>query len=70
MQYYHPLSDHKAVERAADAFSSSRSKLEEPTSHRPTVRHTKCWAELNEKFDEPRIVGENIDRPRFNLVKD
>ena len=61
---------HEAVERTAYAFPSSGPKLEEATSHGPAVRHAKHRPELHDEFDQPSVVGHNVDRPRLYLVED
>lgn len=60
----------KAVECATDAFSPSRSKLEGSASHRTAARHVKCRTELHEELDKPSVVGDDINRPRLNLIED
>ncbi len=70
MQNYDLPPDNEAVERTAYAFPSSGPKLEEAASHSPAVRHAKHRAELHEKFDQPSVVGHNVDRPRLYLVED
>lgn len=68
MKDNHPFADEKAVEGSTDAGATARPKLKQAIAESPRVRKPKTGPVFNEQFDQARIVGENIYRPRLNGV--
>ena len=67
VQHDDALSQHKTVERAADAGPATRPELEQSIAEGTGVRQAKAWAVLGQKLDKPRIIRKHIDWPRFDL---
>jgi len=63
------LPDDETVQRPPDALTPVRPKFEEPSAHRPEVRHPHVGAVLHDQFHQPRVVRQNADGPSLDLVE-
>ena len=55
----------KAIASASNTLTSTRPKLEKPFPHCSRVWHFEIGSELGQEFYQPRVIGQNADRPAF-----
>jgi hypothetical protein len=68
MQDNNPFANEKAVERSTDAGPTARPKLKQAITEGARVRKPETRSMLNKQFNQARVVGENVNGPRLNVV--
>lgn len=68
MEDDNPFANEKAVESSANARTTAWPKLEKTITESPRVRKPKTRPMFNEQFDQASVVGEDVHRPRLNVV--
>jgi hypothetical protein len=63
-------SQNEAVERSANSRLAPRAQLKQSLAERSGMRKPQVRTMFREQFDQSRVVGNDINRPRLDLSQD